>query len=180
MWLGRTDSAPVKSFTSENGFTVAELLVAFAILGLVLAALASVQQAAQQAYVTGDRKVEVQQNARVALERIAHEIREATAVTAGAIDSITFVRPGGGVVTYALNAGSLTRNGVVVVGGVAVLTFAYRNVNDATLAVPVGTPANIRRVDITIRTQTEDPNMVAGSGYDVRTEIMTSARPRNL
>jgi prepilin-type N-terminal cleavage/methylation domain-containing protein len=176
----RTDATPVERLAGQDGFTLAELLVAFAIVGLTLAAIAGIQQAALQAYVTGDKKAEVQQNARMALERIAHEIREATAVTAGAASSITLVRPGGAVVTYALNAGTLTRNGLVVIGGVVALTFAYRNVNDATLAAPVGAPATIRRVEVTIRTRTEDPNVVAGDDYDARTEITTSARPRNL
>ena len=175
MWPVRTDV-----LAGEGGFSLAELLTAFAVLGLVLAAVSEVHRAAQQAYGTGDRKAEVQQNARVALERIAHEVREASAVTAGASDSITFVRPGGTVVTYTVNAGSLTRNGVALIGGVVTLTFTYRNVNDVVLAAPVGAPANIRRVDITIRTRSEDPSMVAGGPHDVRTEITTSARPRNL
>jgi prepilin-type N-terminal cleavage/methylation domain-containing protein len=176
MWPARTDAV----LTSEGGFTLVELLTAFAVLGLVLAAVSGIHQAAQQAYITGDRRAEVQQNARVALERIAHEVREATTVTAGGASSITLVRPGGAVVTYAVTAGALTRNDVPLIGGVVALTFTYRNAADALLAAPVGAPANIRRVDITIRTRSEDPAMVAGGPYDVRAEVTTSARPRNL
>src|SRR5687768_8900740 len=156
MCPGRTDPVPPATVAREDGFTLAELLTAFAVLGLVLAAVGGVHQAALQAYLAGDRKVEGQQNVRVALERIAQEIRQATAVTAGAVNSITLVPPGGAAVTYTVNAGSVTRNGAIVIGGVAALTFAYRDGNDAALAVPVGAPANIRRVDITIRTRSED------------------------
>jgi len=60
----------------ERGFTLTELLTVLAVLALVLAAVVTIQQDALQAYITGSNKTEVQQNARVALERMAREIRE--------------------------------------------------------------------------------------------------------
>jgi prepilin-type N-terminal cleavage/methylation domain-containing protein len=163
----------------EDGFTLAELLVAFAILALALAAIVGVQQTAQRAYLTGDRKAEVQQNARFALERLADEIRQATAVTAATASSITFAGPAG-VVTYTLNQGALTRNDVALIGGVAALTFAYHGANDALLGVPVGAPASVRRVDVTIRTRSEDSTLGTTGAYQAYVEVTTSARPRNL
>jgi len=175
----------------ERGFTLAELLTAFAVLGLVLAAIIAIHQSTLQAYVTGSNKTEARQNARVALERIAREIRQTpTALTAATATSLTLVDQDTGLaVTYALTGdgfnAALTRttNGVddVVIGRVQALTFAYRDVNGNVLGAPVGVPANVSRVDVTIRTATED-TVVAGAVEDLttRAEITTSVRLRNF
>ena len=169
----------------ERGFTLTELLIVLAVLALVLAAVVTIQQGALQAYVTGSNKTEVQQNARVALERMAREVRETqSGLTAATATSLTFVDPNTGLaVIYASDGNTLARttNGVatVVIGGVQTLTFAYRDANDAVLGAPVGTPGNVRRVDITIQTGSED-TIVAGGIADTRAELTTSVRLRNL
>ena len=165
----------MSSWRSQTGFTLAELLVVLAVVGFLLAAVVLVQQSGLQAYVTGSARVEVQQAARIALERMAREIREASAITTAVANSITFVAQDGiTAVTYALNANNLERNGEVVVGGVEVLTLAYRDRNDAGGA----SAANTRRVDITIRARSE--GAPAGSAADTRSENMTSVQPRNI
>lgn len=173
----------------ERGFTLAELLIVLSMLALVLAAVVTIQQGALQAYVTGSNKTEVQQNARVALERMAREIRQTqTGLTAATATSLIFVDPNTLLtVTYALvvdgDIRTLRRTtneaGTDVIGGVQALTFAYRDANDAVLGVPVGTPGNVRRVDITIQTSSED-TIVAGGIADTRAELTTSVRLRNL
>jgi prepilin-type N-terminal cleavage/methylation domain-containing protein len=60
-----------------RGFTLAELLIACAILGFITAALFTLQRSGQQAYLTGAARVEVQQNARVALDMMIADIRSA-------------------------------------------------------------------------------------------------------
>ena len=180
----------MSGWRDERGFTLAELLAAFAVLVLVLGGVLAVYSGALQAYIAGSNKTEVQQGARVALERVAREIRKAClsggqAVTAATASSLTFMTadPVTGTCTVAATYtntvvnNALTRNGEVVVAGVRSLTFTYRDANDAVTA----TAASVRRVDITIETQTEDP-LVAGRGgsSDVRSHIVTSARIRNL
>lgn len=61
----------------SRGYTLSELLVALAVLGLVLAGVAGLLQQGQRAYLAGVGQVEAQQSARVALERLARELRAA-------------------------------------------------------------------------------------------------------
>jgi hypothetical protein len=160
-----------------------ELLAAFAMLAAVLAAVAMIQQSSMLAYVMGSHKTEVQQNARVALERMAREIRQTSSnLTAATATSLSFVDQNDGATTYALNGTNLTRTAggvaVTVIGAVQTLTFAYRDINDGVLATPVGTPGNVFRVDITIQTASEG-TVVAGGNADTRAELATSVRLRN-
>jgi type II secretory pathway pseudopilin PulG len=171
----------------ERGFTLAQILIACALLGLALAAVAIVvERGVRQASIT-TYKSEVQQNARVALEMMAREIRESRdALTAATASSITFTDPLGAVITYTIDGtNALTRNGVAVIGGLRNLVtqpqlplFAYRDVNDAVLASPVGTPANVYRVNITIETG-DDTGLATGLA-EATTELTTSVRLRNL
>ena len=60
-----------------GGFTLIELLIAMSIFLLILLGIYNVFDTNRQTYVSGTRKVDVQQNARVALDQIAREIRMA-------------------------------------------------------------------------------------------------------
>jgi prepilin-type N-terminal cleavage/methylation domain-containing protein len=66
---------------NERGFTMAELLVATAVAGLVMAGVFLVLRGGQQAYLLGSSRVETQQNARVALDLMTRELRSATSIT---------------------------------------------------------------------------------------------------
>jgi len=62
---------------NERGFTLAEMLVVCAIVGLVMAGLLGLVMSGQQAYWFGTTQVDAQQTVRVAIERMVKEIREA-------------------------------------------------------------------------------------------------------
>ena len=61
----------------DDGFTLAELLVACAVIAFVMAGLLVMLQSGQQSYLVGSNQVEAQQTTRVALERMIGEIRGA-------------------------------------------------------------------------------------------------------
>src|SRR5207244_13348551 len=63
------------AMTNERGFTLAELLVVVALLGLIMAGVVSLQQQGQQAYLMGAARVDAQQNARVALTLMWRALR---------------------------------------------------------------------------------------------------------
>lgn len=62
---------------SQGGYTLAELLVALALIGMTLAGVLTLLMSSQQSYLIGVNQVEAQQSARLALERMVREIREA-------------------------------------------------------------------------------------------------------
>jgi prepilin-type N-terminal cleavage/methylation domain-containing protein len=61
----------------QQGFTLAELLVALALVGLISAGAVTLMVTGNKTYATGSKQIEAQQAARVALERMAREIRGA-------------------------------------------------------------------------------------------------------
>lgn len=63
--------------SNERGYTLAEMLVVCAIVGLVMASLLGLVVSGQKAFWYGTTQVDAQQTARVAIERMVKEIREA-------------------------------------------------------------------------------------------------------
>lgn len=59
------------------GYTLAELLVAIAVVGVVVAGVATLLRSGTLAYVDGTARLEAQQSGRVALERMTRELRMA-------------------------------------------------------------------------------------------------------
>ncbi len=165
----------MKIWRSENGFTLTELLIAMAAFGLLLAAMLSMQEGGLRAYANGSNRLEVLQNGRIALAHMEREIREASSITTAGTNSIAFMAQDGvTVVTYALNGNTLERSGVALVGGVEALTFVYRGANDA----PGASATDVWRIDVTIRTRTEEAVEVGNAG-DTKYQATTSLRLRN-
>jgi prepilin-type N-terminal cleavage/methylation domain-containing protein len=61
---------------SQRGFTLAELLVAIAVLGLITIGILVLLMTGNQSYLTGSNQAEAQAAARAALERMTLDIRE--------------------------------------------------------------------------------------------------------
>ena len=155
--------------SNERGYSLAELLSAMAVLTVLLAGLLLTFEQGQNVYSFGAGRSEVQQNARVALERMLRELRTATQITtadSNAAITFTFVDESGASVTvaYALNGTNIQRNQTVpVIGGqpavltagVAGLTITYYDVSNNTTT----TPGNVYSVDIQLTTQPEDTSL---------------------
>ncbi|MCH7566598.1 MAG: prepilin-type N-terminal cleavage/methylation domain-containing protein, partial [Nitrospirae bacterium] len=62
---------------SQGGFTLLELVIAMAILGLIVAILGAALRISQNAILTGRRSIERTHRARVITERISQELRSA-------------------------------------------------------------------------------------------------------
>ncbi|PYO57824.1 MAG: hypothetical protein DMD83_07175 [Candidatus Rokuibacteriota bacterium] len=171
-----------------GGLSLAELLVSLAVLGLVLAGLFGILHSGVKAYGWGVARVESQQAARVALERMARELREAgydprgagiQPVVAAAPALVTFQRDlnGNGVVdptrervTFLLRAGeSVLRRDA---GGGAqpiienVRRFGLTYFDSA--GAPTTAPARVRSVLIRVEVGLAGPVAVMETQVSVR------------
>ena len=180
----------LKTFRAQSGFSLAELMVACAMVGVVLAGTLVALQSGESAFQYSSGKVEVQQNGRVALDRMIRDLRTGSSVTAATPTSISFVFTDETnttvTVTYSLSGTNLQRNQTnpipaaaqpeTVIGGVN--TFAlvyYDNANAVTTTV-----ANIRVVDVQLITQSENTSLAS---YNLANQLATfedRVRMRNL
>jgi prepilin-type N-terminal cleavage/methylation domain-containing protein len=165
---------------NQRGFTLTELLVAMAMLGMVLSGIYTLQQQGLYSYMMGSAKVEAQQNARVALDLMIRELRSATSVTAIAVGDLTFVDQNGVTIRYNLTGTNLQRtaNAVVdvLIGGVQNMSLTYRDSN----GVVTATPASVANVAITITTQPQAANPCAASALNQKMIVQDQVRLRNM
>jgi len=177
------------ALVNERGFTLAELLVVSAVLGIIMLGIFTVQHQGLTAYLVGAARVEVQQNARAALETMLNEVRTALAITAvpagcgtgpvptgGGGTSISITESQGGTaVQYQLVGADLQRNGVALVGGVQALRIWCYDATDTLTA----TATNVRTVHMQITTRTESGSTMT-SGRNQRATMETRVRLRNF
>jgi prepilin-type N-terminal cleavage/methylation domain-containing protein len=170
----------------ERGFTLTELLVVTAVLGLVLTGLVLVQQRGQEAYSFGAHRVEVQQNNRSALELMVRELRSATAVTAiPSATNLTFVDSNGVTTQYQLSGTALNRTvagtTTALIGGVQTLNMAYFSAWDGATntGTNTATPSSVRLIRIRLVTGTED-QVGPGSLGNQRATMESLVRLRNM
>jgi type IV pilus assembly protein PilW len=64
-----------RAFGRQDGFTLVELMVAMSIFLLILVGIFQVFDPSRNAYQVSERKLDVQQNARVAMDRMARQLR---------------------------------------------------------------------------------------------------------
>ncbi|MBI4635489.1 MAG: prepilin-type N-terminal cleavage/methylation domain-containing protein [Candidatus Rokubacteria bacterium] len=174
--------------TNERGFTLAELLVSCAVLGLVLAGIVTLQQQGMTAYLMGSARVEVQQNARLALDIMTRELRSALSVTPDAAcnnatngaTTITFSDQNGTAVTYALSTTNLQRNTITLIGGVQTFRILCYASDGTTLTNGLSTlTTGVRSVKISLTTQNEDP-VAAKSPGNQHAVMESTIRLRNV
>jgi prepilin-type N-terminal cleavage/methylation domain-containing protein len=173
---------------NQRGFTLAELLVVSAVLGIIMLGVFTVQRQGLTAYLMGAARVEVQQNARAALETMFNEVRSALAITAvpaacgtgpvptgGGATSISITEQGGAAVQYQLVGSDLQRNGVTLIGGVQTLRIWCYDATETLTA----TATNVRAIHAKITTRTESGGTTA-FGRDQHATMETRVRLRNF
>jgi prepilin-type N-terminal cleavage/methylation domain-containing protein len=174
---------------STRGFTLAELLVVCAIVGFIMAGVFALQRQGQTAYTMGAARVETQQNARLALDRLMDELRLSSGVTnapscnnaatGGTSISFNWTSPitlAGEAVSYQLSGTNLQRTDAsgtqTLIGGVQTLNIWCFQSDGVTLTA---TPANVSSVRVRITTQ--DETVASRKQHAV---VQSQVRLRNL
>ena len=180
----------------QRGFTLTELLVVTAVLGMILGAVVLIQQQGQQAYIFGSHRVEVQQNNRAALELMVRELRSAQSVTAiPSATNLTFVDENSNTIQYQISGAILNRTVTVagtatttpLIGGVNSLAMTYCSAWDPSkttaqnIALPAcaTTPAQVKLIVLQLVTGTED-QVGSGSPGNQSSTMETLVRLRNI
>jgi prepilin-type N-terminal cleavage/methylation domain-containing protein len=170
----------------QRGFTLAELLVVIAILGLMLAGLVSVQMQGQDTYLIGSRRVEAQQNARVALELMVRELRSAQSMTAiPSATNMTFVDENGATIQYQLSGAVINRTtgGVTtpLIGGVQTFALTYFSTYDGSTntGTTTGVAGSVTLVLLQLVTGTEQ-SVATYSAANQHATVEMLVRLRNM
>jgi len=175
--------------------SLAELLVALAMVGMVLAGVFGILDQGRRLYAIGAARVESQQTARIALERLAREIRHAGEGKAGAefpaisvaeatrvvlhfdVDGDGVIAGNGETVTWLLRGRVLRRDArggaQPIINGVRDFALSYLDAKGA----PTTVPADVRTVVITLTT--EPDQVAADPSRRAAMTVSTSVRLRN-
>lgn len=171
--------------------TLADLLTSIATLGLVMSGTFIVLDEGRRAYEIGAARVEAQQTARIALTRMARDLRSAGAGVTPTFAAVSVAEPArivfhrdanqDGVIAGTRETITWTLDGTIlrrdagggaqpIINGARALVLAYYDA----AGVPTTVPEDVRAVAITLTTE---PVSTATAG--VTTTVSTSVRFRN-
>ncbi|MFH1395287.1 MAG: prepilin-type N-terminal cleavage/methylation domain-containing protein [Candidatus Omnitrophota bacterium] len=115
----------------KKGFTLVEVLFVVALVAVIFATITPYLRAFHVSWQSADRRAEVLQNARVGMDKVLSDLRQASEFTSITGRAVTFNDVDGASVAYAVSNDNLTRNGEILAGaitGVNDLGFDYYDI----------------------------------------------------
>src|SRR4051812_15951773 len=138
----RAHVAPRAAYVAEAeaGFTLPEVLVVVAILGIVLLALTQVFSGAVKAQVDQTRRVNGQQDARIALDKLRRELHCGSALTYSSLpaSSVTVTLP-----SYCPSAPRTTLSAAVTLPSAAIAVAATNQFNAGKNTISLGSSGTV-------------------------------------
>jgi len=159
---------------NKNGFSLIEMMIVVTILGIIILGLVTFFTGGTRSWVTGQHQLEAQRNARLSMDQMVREIREADKVkyTSTSI-LIDFHTPFHGNISYSLSGNDLKRGSNTVINNVLTLDFSYFDNSDTEIDSPLSEPdeSNISKVHINLQVdvdQDSSPDITLNSDIDLR------------
>jgi len=159
---------------NKNGFSLIEMMVALGILSLIIIGLVTFFTGGTRSWVTGQHQLEAQRNARLSMDRMVREIREADYIRIGATpSSIDFHTPFHGNISYSLLGNDLKRGSNTVINNVLTLDFSYFNKSDTFDTFPLSDEdaSKISKVHIDLQVDVDkdsSPDITLNSDINLR------------
>ncbi|MFH1776091.1 MAG: type II secretion system protein [Candidatus Omnitrophota bacterium] len=157
-----------KKIIMKKAFTIIEVLFVVAVIALLLGAISPFLGAFHNSWQKVDRRNEVLQNARVGMDKMLRDIRQAESFDTINNNRLIFTDVDGNSIEYRKHAGSLKRNSVIMIEDISDLTFTYYDANgDET-----NDEDEVRTVNISLTV--DDAESVVGSLTVAATAFMRS------
>lgn len=138
----------MKGFRTKRGFTLVELLLTIALLGILAIGIGPPVASSVQQYALVRARRQMVAQSQTAMERMIREIRlvqNASHITSvSSSSSFTFQYPPGTSITYDLSGTNLRRNSNILAENVSALSMTYFDEGGGVTSVA----ANVRRVRI--------------------------------
>lgn len=110
---------------NRRGFTIIEVLFVVGLVAVLLAVIYPYLGAFHTSWQSVDRRSEVIQNARIGMDKMVRELRQAGSFSSVTKTSVTFEDVDENAISYSLTAGSLERNSAILASPVNSLIFTY-------------------------------------------------------
>ena len=160
---------------NKKGFSLIEMMVALGILSLIIIGLVTFFSGGTRAWVTGRYQLEAQRNARLSMDRMVREIREANYIVDSSIsNSVDFHTPFHGNISYSLSGDDLKRGSNTVITNVLTLDFSYFDNSDIeidTFPLSIEDAAKISKVHIDFQVDVdndESPDITLNTDINLR------------
>lgn len=150
-----------------SGFTLIEVIIVVVIIGIIAAFSSRLLMEGVNSYVKGKGIGNAVWQARLALARMALDLRTIASpgnVSTASTSQLIFNDINANSVTYQLTGSNLTRNGQVLANGVSNLTFSYYDKNGNATAVKT----NIRYINYSLTITLNNTNLSYQSGVFIR------------
>lgn len=143
----------IKNMTGTKGFTLIEIIVTLLIVGIISAIAGLWMVQTVEGFVFARQNAETLQKGQMAITRLIREINVMGPVSSGTASAITFTSYRGGSPSssaIALNAGTVTLDGEVLVDSVSNFVLGYYDKYDDVTPKTTWTPSVSSMIEITL------------------------------